>query len=267
MRAILKLIVFLLSVALVLLVVAFAVLPLPGHAQVLMYHFIDTAERSAVEKNVVSLESFKRQMNFLDGFGYNVISMDEFYKNKTGQRKPGWKEIVITFDDANYTFKDQAFPVLEKYGFSATVFAVSGNVRREIHGSMTEDDLKELGRFDLVTIGSHSKTHPLLSKLSNAEIEEELAGSKRELEKMFGVPVYYLAYPSGDIDRRVLDEAERVGYRLAFTTSYKKLKGLPKGDYSLDRVKITRTSDLLPAYWFKISGIYDGFKRLRNKQI
>ena len=78
-------------------------------------------------------------------------------------------------------------------------------------------------------------------------------------------PPKFLAYPSGDIDERVISIAQEVGYRQAFTTSYKKLGNLPEGDYSISRVKITRTSDLLLAYWVKVSGIYQIFKRERIK--
>ena len=66
----------------------FFLFPLPGTIPVLMYHFIDTPERSAVEKNVVSLESFKKQMDFLARFGYRVISLDDYYAIRKGEKKP-----------------------------------------------------------------------------------------------------------------------------------------------------------------------------------
>jgi len=243
----------------------FFLFPLPGTIPVLMYHFIDTPERSAVEKNVVSLESFKKQMDFLARFGYRVISLDDYHAIRKGEKKPRGKEIVITFDDANYTFYDQAFSVLNQYRFPVVVFAISDNVREHLHGSMTEENLKELIESGHVMIGSHSKSHPLLSQLSDEAIQQELSGSKNELETMLGVPVQDLAYPSGDIDERVISIAQEVGYRQAFTTSYKKIRNLPEGDYSISRVKITRTSDLLLAYWVKVSGIYQIFKRERIK--
>jgi peptidoglycan/xylan/chitin deacetylase (PgdA/CDA1 family) len=150
---------------------------------------------------------------------------------------------------------------LKKHSFPAASFAVSESVTRGLNGSMPVETFKELIQSGLVTVGSHTKTHPLLSKLPEAEMTEEIFDSKKDLEAILGVPVLYFAYPSGDIDERVVSLTEKAGYRLAFTTSYKKLKGLKAGLHTLERVKITRSSDWPFAYWFQISGIYQFFKR------
>ena len=246
------------------LVVAAAVLllPLPGHPSVLMYHFIADKARAEQEKNVVSHESFARQMAFLKAFGYHVISMDDFIAMKAGRRKPAAREILITFDDGNYTVESGAMPVLEKYGFPVTLFVVSENIRQVANGSMSEDTLKELLGSGIVTLGSHSRTHPLLSRTSPEQVREELEGSKKELEAMFEVPMRSFAYPSGDINAAVVEAARRAGYEAAFTTGHNRLKGLPDGPFTVTRVKISRTADLMPVFWFKLSGLYSFFKSL-----
>jgi len=247
--------------------VAFAFLPLPGDIPVLMYHFIDTPERAAQEKNVVSQKRFAQHMDFLDRFGYRVLTLDEYYEIKTGQREPRGREVLITFDDGNYTFDEQAFSILQEHEFPVAVFVVSESVKRGLHGSMSARTLRKLIDSELVTIGSHSKTHPLLSQMPEEKIEEELYGSRRDLQKFLDVPIDYLAYPSGDVDERVVKAARQSGYKLAFTTSYKKLENIDVGAYrdtpllyAIPRVKISRTSDFPLAFWGKISGIYQGFK-------
>ena len=50
----------------------------------------------------------------------------------------------------------------------------------------------------LVTIGSHSKTHPLLSQCSNEDLNVEIVRSKKYLESLIKRPVRFFAYPSGD---------------------------------------------------------------------
>ena len=82
---------------------------------------------------------------------------------------------------------------------------------------------------------------------------------------MIGRPVYYLTYPNGDLDSRVIRIAEQAGYRLAFTTAYRKLKNLEEGPYSLGRIKISHTADNPLVFWIKISGIYHVFKREKRK--
>jgi len=252
-----------LLVVLVLLTGAYFGLPWPGNVPVLMYHFIDTPERAVLEKNVVSVQSFKRQMDFLDRFGYHVISLEDYYLMLAGKRKPSPKEVVITFDDGNYTFKDHALAILEKHQFPVTVFVVSGNAQYQKHGSMDNPTIKKISESPLVTIGSHSRTHPVLAELDEAKLRTEILGSKEDLEKLIQKPVLYFAYPSGVLNALVLDIVKASGYRLAFTTSRKKLKKLPIGPLTITRVKISRTSDNPFAFWVRISGLDQAFRRIK----
>ena len=59
---------------------------------------------------------------------------------------------------------------------------------------------------------SHSRTHPRLSALADAQIEDELLGSKRDLEDALGRPVEQFSIPGGAYDDRVLAIASRAGY-------------------------------------------------------
>ncbi len=240
----------------------FYLFPLPGQIPVLMYHFVGSQKDAAEQKNFVSRDSFAWQMAFLKKFGYRPISLEEYYEIKTGRQRPQGREVLITFDDGNYTFGTEALPILRPYRFPVTVFLVSESVKGGLHGSMTEPVIREiLAKDDFVGIGSHSKTHPFLSRLSPEQLEDELLGSRKDLEMMFGRPIRFLAYPSGDLNHAVLTATERAGYDLAFTTSPKKLKGLEEGLFSLTRVKISRSSDLAPAFWFKLSGLYGSYKK------
>ncbi len=242
---------------------AFFYFPAPGQIPVLMYHFIGDKDTAALEKNHVSSESFRRQMEFLKRFGYRVISIEDYYAIKTGARKPKGREVLITFDDGNYTFASEAMPVLIEYHFPATLFLVSDYVKTGEYGSMKEDQVREILKHDFFSVGSHTKTHPFLSKIPEAQLKDELEGSKKDLEAMFGRPIRFIAYPSGDFTPEVSEAAARAGYEFAFTTSPKKLKGQDPGPYGITRVKISRTSDSPVAFWFKLSGLYESFKAIR----
>lgn len=247
-------------------VAAFFYFPAPGQIPVLMYHFIGDKDTAALEKNHVSRESFTRQMEFLKSFGYRVISIEEYYEIRTGVRKPRGREVLLTFDDGNYTFASEAMPVLSKFHFPATIFLISEFVKSGEYGSMKEEQVREILKQGGVSVGSHTKTHPFLSKIPEAQLRDELEGSKKDLEALFDRPIRFIAYPSGDLSPQVLEAAQKAGYELGFTTSPKKLKGLPSGAYSITRVKISRTSDSAIAFWFKLSGLYGSFKTIRAAQ-
>lgn len=262
-----KIFVFLSSTAILLAVIlfsAFLILPLPGQVPVLMYHFIGSEQAALENKNIVTRATFEKQMSFLRWAGYRVISLSEMESGLKGLRKPRGREIAITFDDGHISFKNDAFPVLRKYKFPVTLFIVSDQVEHPDPDRMGESDLHELLRNSWIDVQGHTKTHRILSESTDEEIRTELNESKKRLEGLFGRPFDYLAYPTGNIDKRAVEEARKAGYHLAFITSYKKLKNLPEGPYTMPREKISRTSDNLFEFWFKISGIYSSFKRQRH---
>ena len=240
---------------------AFAFLPFPGTIPVLMYHFIGTPEDARSQKNNVTREGFEHQMAFLHRFGYRVLSMKEYDEILMGHRKPRGREILITFDDGSPSFEKGAFPSLQRYRQPCTLFLISESVKKNLPASMSEEVVRKLLASGLITIGSHSKTHPFLSQMTDEQIEDEVAGSKKDLEAMFGVPIDSLAYPLGDFDARVMNAAQKSGYHFAFTTSSKKLKGHKPNLFNLTREKISYSADNPVVFWFKISGLYQFFKQ------
>ena len=82
---------------------------------------------------------------------------------------------------------------------------------------MTWDTLRKLSR-DGLTLGAHTRTHPLLNRISLNEAREEAIGSLEDLRKeiSFALPIF--AYPSGQFDNNVVSMLDREGFSLAFTT-------------------------------------------------
>ena len=83
------------------------------------------------------------------------------------------------------------------------------------------DGVRELDRHPLVTIGAHTRTHPLLTSLGRDEAWDEIASGKRELEDELGHPVEAFAYPYGGNGMAVRRLVDRAGFRWAFTTEPK----------------------------------------------
>jgi peptidoglycan/xylan/chitin deacetylase (PgdA/CDA1 family) len=85
---------------------------------------------------------------------------------------------------------------------------------------MSPEELRQISQDGLIEIGGHTRTHPLLSTLSLAEQQHEIAGGKAELEAMLGHPVRCFAYPYGspatDFDASSVSVAREAGYAAAF---------------------------------------------------
>jgi peptidoglycan/xylan/chitin deacetylase (PgdA/CDA1 family) len=67
-------------------------------------------------------------------------------------------------------------------------------------------------------IGSHTLSHPYLTKLPPAQAREEITASRKKLEDLFGRPVTHFCYPYGDWNEAVRDLVQAAGYKTACTT-------------------------------------------------
>jgi peptidoglycan/xylan/chitin deacetylase (PgdA/CDA1 family) len=76
------------------------------------------------------------------------------------------------------------------------------------------DQVRGLDRKGM-TIASHSRHHPFLTRVWGPRLTDEVSGSKRILEKFLGHPVRYFAYPFGQYDARVVQAVRDAGYEAA----------------------------------------------------
>jgi peptidoglycan/xylan/chitin deacetylase (PgdA/CDA1 family) len=97
--------------------------------------------------------------------------------------------------------------------------SVSGPVRPAWDGMMTWHELQEL-HAEGHEIGSHSRSHAILPLVSDAQLHDEVAGSRVQLRQRLGFEIESFCYPNGDCDPRVVAAVERAGYRHAVTTRY-----------------------------------------------
>jgi poly-beta-1,6-N-acetyl-D-glucosamine N-deacetylase len=84
---------------------------------------------------------------------------------------------------------------------------------------ITLDDLKKIKEHELITIGSHTVTHPILTKCSIETKTHELMESKLVLSKWLEREIDFLSYPNGNYDDDTIEIAQRCAYKLAFTTN------------------------------------------------
>ena len=83
--------------------------------------------------------------------------------------------------------------------------------------SLTWDMVAEMSRAG-ITIGSHTKSHPLLTNEASGRVLDEISGSRQQLEERLGYPVRCFAYPDGRFDRSSVRAVATAGYSVAVTT-------------------------------------------------
>lgn len=82
---------------------------------------------------------------------------------------------------------------------------------------MSWDSLRKLSQ-DGLTLGAHTRTHPLVNRISLDEARQEAVGSLEDLKREIGHALPIFAYPSGEFSDDVVSMLEREGFSLAFTT-------------------------------------------------
>jgi peptidoglycan/xylan/chitin deacetylase (PgdA/CDA1 family) len=98
----------------------------------------------------------------------------------------------------------------------ATPEFIPANGQKQAYDIMDWEQLRALDP-ELITIGSHTLTHPILTVLEEDQLEFELIESRRRLEQELQRPVQYFCYPNGSHDHRVRQAVAR-HYRAAVTT-------------------------------------------------
>jgi peptidoglycan/xylan/chitin deacetylase (PgdA/CDA1 family) len=226
---------------------------------IIMYHSID--DKAAVSKTSVCPESFKRQMYFLKRHNYNVVRLEELPDLMKQGRIPS-RTIVITFDDGYENNYMCAYPVLRELALPATIFIAPALIGRENY--LTWGQIIEMSESGLISIGSHSMTHAYLVELPEEELEIEITGSKRSIEDHINRPVYSFSYPLGSFNEYVKEKVRKAGYKIAVGTNPG--RAYPKHDlFAMKRLRISKTSDNLFAFWVEISGFYTWLKEHRDE--
>jgi peptidoglycan/xylan/chitin deacetylase (PgdA/CDA1 family) len=117
------------------------------------------------------------------------------------------------------------------------------DVPRPQHSVLGWDALRRLAS-ESVTLGAHTQTHPLLTRLSLQEAQAEAAGSLQDLKREIGSVLPVFAYPGGEFNDEVVRSLKRAGFALAFTTS-PGVNVLPRADrLRLHRINLNRRATL-----------------------
>ena len=220
---------------------------------ILAYHNID--KRSEWGINTVSPSLFEKQIRFLAEEGYRTISLFDHIAGAVDD-----KSIIITFDDAYEGVLSHAFPVLERYGMSATIFVISDYVGSENLwdnnlGGRTFRHLSWSGLERLVEagweIGSHTATHRDLLGLAHSDLRDELVRSREVLEGRLGIHVQFISYPFNRVDATVIRMAEFAGYKGGCSMTNRRRLSREFANYVIARRGVYAI-DLLPIFRQKI---------------
>jgi peptidoglycan/xylan/chitin deacetylase (PgdA/CDA1 family) len=212
--------------------------PLPprvAEVPVLMYHLIGDPPPGAPWPHLyVSRAELWAQLDWLTRAGFTAVTLADVWRHWQGRGRLPRRPVVLTFDDGHRSVITAALPLLRARGWPAVLNLKLGNLEP---GSFADRDVRRLVAAGW-ELGAHTFTHPDLRSLGDAALDREVAGSRREIRRRFGVPVDFFCYPAGRYDARVIAAVRRAGFLGATTT----IEGLatPDHPFKLRRVRISR---------------------------
>jgi peptidoglycan/xylan/chitin deacetylase (PgdA/CDA1 family)/uncharacterized protein YcfL len=204
---------------------------------ILMYHAIDEYKGNGLKELYVSPEYFEAQMNYLKSAGFTPLHFDDL-NNISKVNKP----ILITFDDG-YKNNMNAFAILKNLNDSnwkakGTIFMIGKKI--DTNSGLSSEQLKVMSDSGIISIQSHTETHPSLPTITN--YMEELGNIKTKLEQITGKKVTAIAYPSGKYDHKVIEETKKY-YDYAVTT-VPGVADIGLSPYEMKRIRINNSTSL-----------------------
>lgn len=201
----------------------------PG-MKVLCYHKVGVPpEGSKLRDLWVSPEDFRAQVKYLLDNGYRTLLFSDLKKLHDEKAPLPEKTVLITFDDGYENNYSQAWPILRELGAKGNIFVVFNTIGKTNlwHDPASEPwinmatlrQLKEMQDSGVIELGSHTMSHPRLSRLEPATAAWEMEESKRQLEAALGREMCAFAYPYGDgaFEERVRKQALDAGYTFDFS--------------------------------------------------
>jgi peptidoglycan/xylan/chitin deacetylase (PgdA/CDA1 family) len=224
---------------------------------VLCYHAVSPDWPAALS---TTPERFEEQLTTLVRRGYRGATFE-----RALAEPPARRTLVVTFDDAYRSVLELAAPIMRRLGLPGSVYVPTdfpdrpgpmawegidrwlGGPHEHELACLGWDELGELAEAGW-EVGSHTRSHPHLTGLSDADLAAELEGSRSACEEALGLPCRSIAYPYGDVDARVVGAARSAGYSAG--------AGLPEGRF--------HSGD--PLDWPRV-GVYndDDLRRFRLK--
>lgn len=204
---------------------------------VLMYHVVEKAPASAPYPDLyVPRAEFEAQVRWLVEAGYVAVTLGQVVDAWNGVGSLPSRPIVLSFDDGYRSHARTVRAVLRRHRWP-------GVLNLDVSNLAPSWGIAPAGVRRLVADGweidAHSMSHADLTYLSGAALAREVAGSRREIRRRFGITPRFFCYPAGRYDADVIAAVKAAGYEAATTTEF----GLasPAGSrFTLARVRVSR---------------------------
>lgn len=240
---------------------------------IVMYHHI-SADKNRLGNYVISPEQLENDFRYLTERGYQTITVRDLYAIADRQKTLPEKAIMITFDDGQESFYRYAYPLLQKYHFTA-VLSLIGRYTEQFsavddhsiaYSHVTWNEVKEMAESTIVEFGNHSynmhgndgvgrsgvtKMKGETSEAYAKALNEDIAEFNRLFEKNVGFIPNIYTYPFGRFSEETAEIIQKNGFSAAFTCFEKRVVPFSDEDWLFHLGRFNRPSGKSSEAFFK----------------
>ena len=200
------------------------------------------------------------------------------------QKKSSRLKLKIVGEDFSFDLSDPSLKKSAEAAIRARLKTVSQEVREEVLQTLERElgaklsagkdvpgiyrplswpEIREMIQSGLISFGSHSASHPILSRLSDAALKKEVETSKQAIEEKAGVPCLFFCYPNGregDFNQKTKEALQASGYTAAFTT----VEGMNDAESDVFELKRVGVYDDSVEFIMTLSGVVTFLSRLKQ---
>ena len=158
-----------------------------------MYHRFNESKYPSTN---IQMNVFKEQVNIIKKSGYKFLNPNNFHKIYDKEKLE--KTILLSVDDGYNSFYQHAWPYLKNNQIPFLIFISTEAVGKK--GYMGWKEIKEIEKYDYVTIGNHSHSHDYLVNFSYDEFKKDIEKSIKIFEDNLGYNPKFFSYPFGEWD-------------------------------------------------------------------
>ncbi len=216
------------------------------HVPILMYHYISVPPADAdIYRTDLSVtpENFREQMAYLAENGYTPIDLYQLSAAVAAQIELPEKPVILTFDDGYLDNYENAFPILQEFGFVGTFFIITDLADQGAEGYANWEQLKEMTAAGM-RIETHTKNHPDLSTMGRNDVIFQALGSQETIAAHIGYTPRYLCYPGGRYNEETMQILSELDMWGAVTTQGGAWNGFAdRYEWSRQRIRYETTMD------------------------
>ena len=195
------------------------------HVPVLMYHNVGDPRPGEYPGLTTPVVEFENQIRFLAQHGYQTITPSDWLRWREAGGTLPQRPVMLVFDDAYEEASQNAFPILERAGYSAACMVVTGCIGstnrwdeeagRPSFPLMNADQILDWSRRG-IEFGGHTRSHPFLPDIPGERVEAEIGRCAEDLTTLLGDAQTSFAYPFGGFSTEAEKSARR-HFRMAFS--------------------------------------------------